>query len=1294
MLKYCFVLIGGVAFAGQSIQLSNATVGSASIPAFAVGSNSRVEFAIHDWNPAVSGGSIIGGAGNGINVAITNNAGTLGLVMYRSSAGGGGYSTCNFNLPMGTPFLYVRYQNDFTGALGGAAKTDYCQAWDINGVLINNTQSSYLTQSANSNGVVLASSNPTQNISIAFFRVYTSLVSTTGTLPTTAQSLTNCVVSWKFDGTLNDSCAAGPYNAAMSTGSPVYVTSPAQDRVVPILKSSNVLLWGTGSLRAGFPAQLDGSASFSQADGSANVSCLWQMLSGPSQLVWDDHASCTPVVRGLIFGDYNFQLAVTDLNGVRAIATQHIGAVATDTNGVVINADPSVDLLFGPMIAFGKNPWGYQDWWAMHASQLRLVDYTNPDPGVVGYPHPWIQGPLSKPQWEYTGSGTVAWPLNCNGSQSAFACGDTSFTGTVSGSTCTVGATSCTISTLTGLDLSAFPTHVIFTNGGASNAEVRVCSNTGTTLNFCYDGWGQSVAHTFTIGNWVLQSKVKGTGTHFITDATAAVCPVGVPGPPGPSLYSTGTIALTAGSTTMTGSGTAWTSAMIGNWVRVPATHSSAAFTFVAQITAASGTSITLSRVFPATADTAGGLAYNIMLGQRTMVLFYTHPLTGSGTGELMFGNSDCESETEAYINPYGAYSTLASSHGISLTTVSGMPYSVTDSTGWVNQASIGGINFYGEDLAHRALYYRSGLAAPLTAANYISDYWIKSPWGNADGNGFPRLFLGGGGIGAFMAKILTNRGSWDDLRGYANIGRQMMVDRIGDCNGGDSREVGYSYTFVILAAIYDSDTTSTNAPGGIPWRTYWQNQLVQMKINDTACQSQVHTGAAVNSFANGLYFNINSQLLTMTNGSAAVTGTGIPSNLCQGTASGTAIATNGSNTLTVVTGTFPTGTDNTSVFLTGISGGLPFVQNIEYSGSGAASSPITLGAFWKGDSGTISWMTQDLSGVGPNLTGAYMTTIAESNADVANLQKNWACVWNSASSITLNRAWDSPSSGGSHAYHMWVSNLAGFGQQAFMLGIKTYGTILLASQTVPVLAAYKAPYRTFTSQSADWVWNFGMDQQLFSTNYGRVFQITEPTNTIPSGSTYQWKTPGSTYGGNTNLLASAREQNAETSATHGLYYLNNPTTPNRVLGDELYGAVWGYCPWATAGVYCDQFSTAGNPNASNLLDLYIHSGKWTGFFTGIGMTHQWPAARVGGAQPARPRTIFVSVRVGDVPSTASISVIVTAPSSAQTTFNCPTEPCAITVDDRQGAHWYQIQYLSSSGSILAQSQGDLLPSN
>ena len=887
-----------------------------------------------------------------------------------------------------------------------------------------------------------------------------------------------------------------------------------------------------------------------------------------------------------------------------------------------------------------------------------------------------------------SGQGTVSFYLNCVGP--VYFCNGS--LGTTLAAAVQTTDTSITVTNQANLDLTALPTHIILFNGSQSE-EIRICGGTANVLSVCYDGRGQTPL-AFASGVSVLQSKVTGTGTKFLTDPTAPVCPVGAPGPPGPSLYSAGTVALTANSATVTGTGTTFTSLMVGDYIRVPATHAGTAFIFVAQIAAFnSATSLTLNRVYPTSADTAAGLAYNIMTGSRTIVLRYPHQTDPSGLGELMWGTSGgCESETSVYTNPIVQGNSFASGHDLGSTNgilSAGNVYSVTDTTGWVNESSTGGINFYGEGMAHRALYYRSGLNSALAAAQVIDNYWIRSPWGNADGNGYPRLFLGGGGIGAFISKIVdpASTVAWSDLRGYAGLGLQMINGFTANgCNAwDDTRDSGYAYSWLIIAAIYDPDTTSTSAPGGIPWRTYWQNQLAQMKTNDTNCQNQ--TSTSNNSFANGFYWNGNLPVLTLTNGSANATGTGLPSSMCNGIGSGTGAVVNGSNVITAVTGTFPTGTD---LFLTGTTGdgSSVFVQSLSYSGTGAAG---TLGGFWMGDSGTVSWIAGNFDGYPGDGEPQDMLAIAMNNNDVINLQKSWACTWNSSTSITLNRPWDGASSDGTHIYHPYNGNLAGFGQQAFMLGIKSYGENLLATQTLPALSSYVAPYQSFTANSTSWVWNIGMDHQLLGTNYGRIFQQCEPGNTAPNGTSSTFRAAGCTYGNDPTAVYLSREQNSETGAAHAIYYQNNPTSASQSLGDQFYGALWGYCPWTTGGVYCDLNSTAANAAGSNLADQSVHGGKWFGFFAGIGMSHRWPAVRQGSVQPRRPRAVVLSARLADIPAAASVSVLVTAPSGAQTTVPCVGATCTVTVDDRQGTHWYQIQYLSSTGRVLSRSQPDLI---
>jgi hypothetical protein len=556
MSRYLLFLLGSSLFAGESIQLSNTSVGNSSVPAQPAGHNYRVEYSVHDWSPSLLPGTTFVVNPVGLVVQFLDlGGGDIRLQMYTATASGGNYGVCQFRLgALSPPFVTVRYQED------GTNKVDYCQAWDINGNLVNNTASFYTTQiGTNSAGIAIDSS--AQDISVAYFRAYTNIVATNARPPITADSTSGCLVYWKFDlgnntGSLNDSCSAGPYNASMSSGSPVYVPTPGQNLVTAILRTVPAPAWGNfSSFRAGFPAQLDGTASYSQSDGGgASLSYFWQVLSAPSQPIWSGRTTATPTVQGLIFGDYQFELAVTDpTTRGQATATQDIGAVATDSNGVVINADPDVDFLFGPMIAWGRNPWGYQDYFALHASQLRQADYIS-------------EGWSPVPQWEKPGQGTVSYYVNC--------VGPPGFCNQSLGTTLSapVAATDTTISVTaqTQLDFTSLPTHIILYNGQAE--EIRICGAAGNVLSVCYDGRGQTPL-AFASGTGVLQSKVTGTGTRFLTDPTAPVCPVGAPGPPGLPAYSTGTVALTANSATVTGFGTTFTSAMVGDFIRVPATH-------------------------------------------------------------------------------------------------------------------------------------------------------------------------------------------------------------------------------------------------------------------------------------------------------------------------------------------------------------------------------------------------------------------------------------------------------------------------------------------------------------------------------------------------------------------------------------------------------------------------------------------------------------------------------------------------------------------------------------------------
>src|ERR1700733_7597532 len=213
------------------------------------------------------------------------------------------------------------------------------------------------------------------------------------------------------------------------------------------------------------------------------------------------------------------------------------------------------------------------------------------------------------------------------------------------------------------------------------------------------------------------------------------------------------------------------------------------------------------------------------------------------------------------------------------------------------------------------------------------------------------------------------------------------------------------------------------------------------------------------------------------------------------------------------------------------------------------------------------------------------------------------------------------------------------------------------------------------------------MDHPLFGTNYGRLFQQCEPTNTVPPGTSWDSNLAGCTYGNLYSFLSN--EQNSETGAAQAIYYANNPTGPNKTLGDEFYGSLWGFCPWTTGGGYCSSISTASNAAQSNLADSSIHAGKWYGFFAGMGMSHRWPTISGGGVQlanPPIPPTLLnglIAFASSVIPSAGAANIVVTAPAEAQTMFACFGSPCEVTLDDPQGTHLYE--NLSGGGLVFSQ---------
>ena len=283
-------------------------------------------------------------------------------------------------------------------------------------------------------------------------------------------------------------------------------------------------------------------------DAGGTPALVWQLVSGPSNPIWSSHTAIQPTLTGIVFGNYRVQLVATNSNGGTSTSIQDIGAVAEDSNGVVINADPRADAMFGPMIALGKNPWAWVDERqysaiALESAYLQTRDY-NP------------------PSFAAKAQGTIAYKYGGNLACTTLSSGITATTLTIP-----VANGSClSLATLPGT-----PTDIII-----GNELIRICSTTATsgaaTLTACYDGRGvargsysfsqgltaQAAAQSWPAGAGVGDEMVSGTGTLFASSPIRPVCPAGLPGPPGPIVYSTGTVTLTPSSAVIAGSGTTW----------------------------------------------------------------------------------------------------------------------------------------------------------------------------------------------------------------------------------------------------------------------------------------------------------------------------------------------------------------------------------------------------------------------------------------------------------------------------------------------------------------------------------------------------------------------------------------------------------------------------------------------------------------------------------------------------------------------------------------------------------------
>jgi len=1030
------VLISSV-FAGQSINISSGNYCSFSDPNVSTTTDWRVEFQLHDYIVPGSNVLLLGLSGLGFGVEARTD-GTLLIQDNRDTVNGSTYIDMT-----GRTNVLIRVQRNHAGALFSA------EVWNVDSSNYAIDSDTITAENAWPYSGGLVGYTTTATASIGFLRMWDTLVPLRSKPPTTAPSGIP-ILHLKFDGNLNDSGPNGRNCTGVGTIAYTNPTPTIGTGVYSIPTTYGAPTW-TDSIpcRAGTNCTLDGSASYSMADASDTVSYFWQELSGPSVASWSSRTSAQPILTGLIFGPYSILLKVMDAAGNLATSLLDLGAVATDSNGVVVQADPNVTKIFGEMMAHGRNPWTWFD-------EKRWASATARAPGGV---NAYDTNPL----WLTNLPGTITYTPSTNTTTI-----QTTLNGSITGS-----SMSFDLVDASKLDWSSLPTIIMLHEPNSYNVkeQIVICNQSGNTLTVCYDGraWRRglyeqvSAPASWASGTIVRQIKTVGTSTTFLTN----FCPAGI-GEPGSVNYSTGTVSVTPGSTGLTGSGTTWTSAMESLRIRIQGFHGGTPFTFFASIVGSpSAGSLTMSRAWPSDAD-SGSVNYAI-LNNDLGFISRNWTRTDATNGRQQEGISACLSDTELIHTEI--FTSMTS------TTQTNKNYALSIS--WVSDF---GPSYYDEPLAHYAGYFVSGMQRFLSNARNLGDLWLSQPaldegWVQASPR---RMSL----TGMLAAAVLDNRSSnWYGLRRYADIA--LTGNAVGGACTADIRETAYQQSWIAWSALFEPDATR---------KATMQTALTSVYNRDNGCKN-AEAGSifdsgydSTNSFPTPYFAGTGAY--TMVAGDPNVTGTGFTSAVCNKVASGSGLVMSvGQTNITGASGFVSQPSGKIVIFAT--RGGAPYLFYSLYTY--ISSSSITLASAFDGDAGTYSWQIE---------SDTSWLQFALSGSDYPNLGRLYTCTFNSSSSLTLDRGWE----GTSGTYTAYRQGEVGYGTQPFLLGVKSLMMRLAAQGATGSTATNIANLNIAMS---DYILGEGFDTGTKGLHYARGWRGCEPVSNPRMNCTYSTSDSG-----------------------------------------------------------------------------------------------------------------------------------------------------------------------------------------
>jgi hypothetical protein len=361
---------------------------------------------------------------------------------------------------------------------------------------------------------------------------------------------------------------------------------------------------------------------------------------------------------------------------------------------------------------------------------------------------------------------------------------------------------------------------------------------------------------------------------------------------------------------------------------------------------------------------------------------------------------------------------------------------------------------------------------------------------------------------------------------------------------------------------------------------------------------------------------------------------------------------------------------------------GAPCLASYSCNG-GTATVALTHGSTTVTANGVASWA----AGQFPN----HMVFLPTSGAPVnyeAQESGYYTATYADATHLTI-----SPAYAGTTGDHGWILGfyaaqesplppiyVTGWGTQPFIQGILGIAFDFTAKALAVSDPTNAALAHRYTVDIANWQRNVGYRPAVKGMQY--IAGSAECLPPISEAAT--WCSGG--YG-----ESQARTLSAESLRSVMVAYAYNGDLSLLAFGDTLYNGMYAKTGYCSAGspicVPDGQYLTDFNSGLGWYMIGDPVNNKWHKYFGmsfGVGAGSDWPAYRIGGGRPRIGRPIRVAFNMASVPGAAAVRVTTIAPNGEQIQTSCASAPCTVTIDDRQGDHIFQLEYLAPGGAVLA----------